>query len=138
MKTTLSIHLILFLLSLQYVTGQISLMKGEAMLCKKKWTIVKTKKRKHDFEIGEQFSFTIDKKFILTRNDYTSVGGTWKLVGGNKLILLFNTNKEGENQKIPSIHKIIRLNDEQLVLKYLYKEGKGKNKVKIKAKIYLE
>lgn len=139
MKKLVSISFICLFLGLSLLlNGQSGQMKEEAILCKKKWTIVNTKKRKHDFEIGEQFSFTIDKKFILTRNDYTSIGGTWKIVGGDELILLFNTNKEGENRKIPSIHKIVKLNEEQLILKYLYEEGKGKDKVKVKAKIYLQ
>ena len=119
-----------------FTSAKIEIDKREQILTGKKWTVTEVKKRKNDFEIGEVFSFTADKKFIISKNDYTSAGGTWKLLG-NKLILVFNTDKYGNNRKIPSKHKIIKLKDDKIILKYEYIEGTGKDKIKTKAKLYL-
>jgi len=96
--------------------------KIEQILCSKKWTIVDVDRTKNDFEIGEVFSFTVDKKFIIWRNNNTSIGGTWKVSGRNELIMVFNTDSEGNNRKMPSLHKILKITRDDLVLRYKYVE----------------
>ena len=113
--------------------------KIEELLCSKKWTVVDVDRTKNDFEIGEVFSFTVDKKFIIWRNNNTSIGGTWKIGSRNELIMLFNTDTEGNNRKMPSQHKILKITRDDLVLKYKYNEDKdkelGRKKSKVKAKL---
>lgn len=138
MKKQLSVvsSILLFLILTGFTSAKIKVDKTEELLCSKKWTIVKVKKRRNEFEVGETFSFTRDKKFIISSNKYSSVGGTWKIYNGT-LILVFNTNKDGENRKIPSEHKIKKLSDKKMILKYDYLEGKGRDKKKVKAKLTL-
>ena len=108
--------------------------KIEELLCSKKWTIVDVDRTKNDFEIGEVFSFTVDKKFIIWRNNNTSIGGRWKISVRNEVIMVFNTDSEGNNRKMPSLHKILKITRDDLVLKYKYNESTDEDLARQKSK----
>lgn len=138
LKKSILFLLLGFAISLQ---AKNPIAKIEQLLCSKKWTIVDVDRTKNDFEIGEVFSFTVDKKFIIWRNNNTSIGGTWKVSGRNELILVFNTDSEGNNRKMPSLHKILKITRDELQLKYKYLESKdetlNREKSKTKARLTL-
>lgn len=85
-----------------------------------------TKKRltkKLDFDIGNEFSLSIDKKYSFKNNNYDYSNGTWKLDGKN--IYFFYNAPGTENKVETSVYKIQTLNETTLVLKRLAKP-KGK------------
>lgn len=102
-------------------------MKKEALLTAKKWVCLDVSKKrmtkKLDFDIGNEFSLSIDKKYSFKNNNYDYSNGTWKLDG--KFLYFFYNAKGTENKTETIKYKIIKLNETTLILKRL-ERPKGK------------
>jgi hypothetical protein len=98
-------------------------MKLEAMLTSKKWVCLDVSKRrltkKLAFDVGNEFSFSIDKKYNFKNNNYDYSSGKWKLDG--KYVYLFYNVKGTENRIETAKYKIIKLNETTLILKRMDK-----------------
>ena len=94
-------------------------MKKEAMLTAKKWTCLDVSKKKLTkklhFDIGNEMSLSIDKKYAFKNNDYDYSNGKWKLDG--KYLYFFYNAGDGTNKVLTAKYKIIKLNETTLVLK---------------------
>ncbi len=101
--------------------------KMEAMLTSKKWICLDVSKKrltkKLDFDIGNEFGLSIDKKYNFKNNNYDYSNGTWKLDG--KFLYFFYNAPGTENRTETSKFKIIKLTETSMVLKRLEKP-KGK------------
>lgn len=102
-------------------------MKMEAMLTSKKWICMEVSKKrltkKLDFDIGNEFNLSIDKKYSFKNNKYDYSNGTWKLDG--KYLYFFYNAKGTENKVETMKFQIQKLTETTLVLKRLEKP-KGK------------
>ena len=95
--------------------------KQEALLTSKKWICMSVSKKrltkKLDFDIGNEFGLSIDKKYNFKNNNYDYSNGTWKVDGK---FLYFFYNAPGTESKVETAkYKIIKLNETTLVLKRL-------------------
>lgn len=121
--------LIIFLLSASFaVFGQTKAQKMEATLTSKKWVCLEVKRKKltkldFRFEVGNELSFSIDKKFSFKNNDYNYQSGTWKLDG--KYLYLFFNAMDGTNRTESAKYQIKRLKPTNLYMKKL-ERPKGK------------
>ena len=101
-----------------------SQLKTEALLTSKKWTCLDVKRGKLEridfrFEIGNELSLRIDKKYSFKNNDYNFKAGNWKLDGKT---LYFFFNAPGEEGRIETArYKIQKINAAELRLKKLDK-----------------
>ncbi|MCT4625250.1 MAG: hypothetical protein N4A46_16625 [Schleiferiaceae bacterium] len=102
-------------------------MKREALLTAKKWVCLDVSKKrltkKLDFEVGNECNFSIDKKYSFKNNNYDYANGNWKLDG--KLLYFFYSPNTGENRVETAKFKVIKLTENEMVLKRLEKP-KGK------------
>ena len=91
------------------------------ILTSKKWICLDVSKKrltkKLDFDIGNEITFSIDKKYNFKNNKYDYSNGTWKLDG--KYIYLFYNAKGTENKVETAKYKITKLTDTTLTLKRL-------------------
>lgn len=94
-------------------------MKQEALLTSKKWVCLDVSKKrltkKLDFDIGNECSFSIDKKYSFKNNKYDYSNGTWKLDG--KYLYLFYNAKGTDNKVETTKFQIKKLTETTLVLK---------------------
>jgi len=102
-------------------------MKQEALLTSKKWICMEVSKKrltkKLDFDIGNEFNLSIDKKYSFKNNKYDYSNGTWKLDG--KYLYFFYNAKGTENKVETMKYQIIKLTETTLILKRTEKP-KGK------------
>ena len=123
-----AVLLSLVLLATATAFAQSKSQKMEATLTSKKWVCLEVKRKKltkmdFRFEVGNELSFSIDKKFSFKNNDYNYQSGTWKLDG--KYIYLFYNSLDGANRTESMKYQIKKLSDSQLFLKRL-QNPKGK------------
>ena len=100
----------------------------ESELTSKKWICLNVKRKKLEkldfrFEVGNELSMTIDKKYSFKNNDYNYQSGTWKL--DKKFLYFFYNSNDGENRVLSSKYKIVKLNNGRMMLKRL-ENPKGK------------
>jgi len=111
----------------EYIIVSNSQMKKEALLTSKKWICLDVSKKritkKLDFDIGNEFNLSIDKKYSFKNNKFDYSNGTWKLDG--KFLYFFYNAKGTENKTETIKYKIIKLNETTLILKRL-ERPKGK------------
>lgn len=93
--------------------------KQEALLTAKKWTCMEVSKKrltkKLDFEVGNEFGLSIDKKYNFKNNNYDYSNGKWK-IDGNYLYFFYNA--PGTENKIETTkYKILKLTETTLILK---------------------
>ena len=102
-------------------------MKQEALLTSKKWICMEVSKKrltkKLDFDIGNEFNLSIDKKYSFKNNKYDYSNGTWKLDG--KYLYFFYNAKGTENKVETMKYQILKLTETTLILKRTEKP-KGK------------
>lgn len=75
------------------------------------------------FEVGNELSFSIDKKYAFKNNDYNYQSGTWKL--DSKYLYFFYNASDGSNRILTSKYKLNKINESSLILKRTEKP-KGK------------
>lgn len=94
-------------------------MKQEALITSKKWICMEVSKKrltkKLDFEMGNEFNLSIDKKYSFKNNNYDYSNGTWKLDG--KYLYFFYNAKGTENKVETMKYKILKLTETTLILK---------------------
>ncbi len=73
--------------------------------------------KKLDFDVGNEFGLSIDKKYNFKNNNYDYSNGTWKVDG--KFLYFFYNAPGTENKTETTKYKIIKLNETTLVLKRL-------------------
>ncbi len=102
-------------------SGLSKIQKQEALLTSKKWICMDVSKKrltkKLDFDIGNEFGLSIDKKYTFKNNNYDYSNGTWKVDG--KFLYFFYNAPGTENKTETSKYKIIKLNQTTLILKRL-------------------
>ncbi|MGB0390882.1 MAG: hypothetical protein ACPGRC_00890 [Salibacteraceae bacterium] len=102
-------------------SGVSKIQKQEALLTSKKWICMEVSKKrltkKLDFDIGNEFGLSIDKKYNFKNNNYDYSNGTWKIDG--KFLYFFYNAPGTENKTETSKYKILKLNETTLVLKRL-------------------
>ena len=102
-------------------SGVSKLQKMEALLTSKKWICMDVSKKrltkKLDFDVGNEFGLSIDKKYNFKNNNYDYSNGTWKVDG--KFLYFFYNAPGTENKTETTKYKIIKLNETTLVLKRL-------------------
>ena len=102
-------------------SGVSKLQKMEALLTSKKWICMDVSKKrltkKLDFDIGNEFGLSIDKKYNFKNNNYDYSNGTWKVDG--KFLYFFYNAPGTESKTETSKYKIIKLNETTLILKRL-------------------
>lgn len=96
--------------------------KLESTLTSKKWVCLDVKRKKltkmdFRFEVGNELSFSIDKKFSFKNNDYNYQSGTWKMDG--KFLYFFYNAMDGSNRTESMQYQIKKLNSSELRLKRL-------------------
>lgn len=105
--------------ALSVPSGTSKQLKMEALLTAKKWICLEVSKKrltkKMDFDIGNEFSFSIDKKYSFKNNKYDYSNGTWKLDG--KYVYFFYNAPGTENKVETAKYKIIKLDENTLILK---------------------
>lgn len=98
--------------------------KVEAMLTAKKWTCLDVNRGKLEkidfrFEIGNELSLRIDKKYSFKNNDFNYKSGNWKLDG--KTVYFFFQSLEEEGRIETARYKILKVTPTILRLKKLDK-----------------
>lgn len=102
--------------------------KLESTLTSRKWVCLDVKRKKltkmdFRFEVGNELSFSIDKKFSFKNNDYNYQSGTWKM--DRKYLYFFYNAMDGSNRTESMKYQIKKLNSSELRLKRL-SSPKGK------------
>lgn len=92
----------------------------DAVITSKKWVCLEVKRKKltkmdFKFEVGNELSLSIDKKYSFKNNDYNYQSGTWREDG--KYLYFFYNALDGTNRTNSTRYKIIKLNPSILVLK---------------------
>lgn len=99
----------------------------EALLTSKKWICMEVSKKrltkKLDFDVGNEFGLSIDKKYNFKNNNYDYSNGKWKVDG--KFLYFFYNAPGTENKTETTKYKILKLNETTLILKRL-ERPKGK------------
>lgn len=110
--------------------GQKYFDKDESVLASKKWTVIEVKSKNPVFEVGEEIRFDIDKKFQVSKNDYSFMTGKWFL--DDKYLILNVEGGEGikRGKKVPQKMKIIKMTKTELKVKF--KTEKTKEKILLK------
>lgn len=101
-----------------------SQIKKESLLTSKKWVCLNVSKKKLSkidfrFEVGNELSFSIDKKYAFKNNDYNYQNGTWKM--DSKYLYFFYNASDGTNRIESSKYKVKSLTATKLRLKRLEK-----------------
>ena len=126
MKRSHTISLILSVLLL--VSTQVSRaqskkdLETESLLTSKKWVCLDVKRKKLEkmefrFEVGNELSLSIDKKYSFKNNDYNYSSGTWKL--DRKTLYFFYNASDGSNRTLSGKYKINKLSKTRLLMKRL-------------------
>ncbi|HBH48302.1 MAG TPA: hypothetical protein DDX98_06665 [Bacteroidales bacterium] len=94
--------------------------KTEALLTSKKWICLdvsraKLEKMDFRFEVGNELSMRIDKKYSFKNNDYNFSAGTWKL--DKKDLYFFYDDPEQAGRKLSTHYRIQKIKPNMLVLK---------------------
>ncbi len=112
--------------------------KKENLLIGKKWMVVDVKhgKKKRGIEVGEEWDFTVEKTFTIKKNDNMMEGGRWRLNGKKLILLVEKTSKDGEGRDLPTEHKIRKLKDDLMVLKFKVNKNKKFSLKRQRAKVY--
>lgn len=97
-------------------------LQNEALLTSKKWICLDVKRKKLEkmefrFEVGNELSLSIDKKYSFKNNDYNYSSGTWKL--DRKFLYFFYNASDGTNRTLSGKYKINKLSKSRLLLKRL-------------------
>ena len=124
-KTSLRIILSLVIVSFSTSVSSAqskSDMKKEAILTSKKWVCLNVSRKKLEkqdfrFEVGNELSLSIDKKYSFKNNDYNYASGTWKL--DKKFMYFFYDASDGSNRILSSKYKIQKLSPSTMKLKRL-------------------
>jgi len=122
-KAIESISLLFFILLLsasQLFAQSKKELQTESQLTSKKWVCLDVKRKKltkidFRFEVGNELSLSIDKKYAFKNNDYNYSSGTWKL--DKKFLYFFYNSRDGDNRVLSSKYKIQKLNQGRLMLK---------------------
>lgn len=92
----------------------------DAIITSKKWVCLEVKRKKltkmdFKFEVGNQLSLSIDKKYSFKNNDYNYQSGTW--LNDGKYLYFFYNALDGTNRTNSAKYKIITLDPSTLILK---------------------
>ena len=98
--------------------------KNESVLASKKWTVIEVKSKDPVFEVGEEVRFDIDKKFQVSKNDYSFMTGKWFL--DDKYLILNVEGADGlkRGKKVPQKMKIIKMSKTELKVKFKTEDTK--------------
>lgn len=96
----------------------------DALITSKKWICLNVSRKKltkqdFKFEVGNELSLSIDKKYSFKNNDYSYQSGTWKVDG--KFLYFFYNAMDGSNRTNSARYKIRSLNSTTLLLKRMDK-----------------
>lgn len=97
-----------------------SIVQQDALITSKKWVCLNVSRKKlsrqdFKFEMGNELSLSIDKKYSFKNNDYNYQSGTWKVDG--KFLYFFYNAMDGSNRTNTAKYKIRTLNSTTLLLK---------------------
>lgn len=121
-KLALLASMLLILVTALHAQNMSKQLKTESLLTSKKWTCLEVKRAKLEridfrFEIGNELSLRIDKKYSFKNNDYNFMAGNWKLDGKT---LYFFYHADGEEGRVESArYKIQKITPVELRLKKL-------------------
>ncbi len=117
---------IAFLATLSSVNAQSNReqMLMESVLSSKKWTCLEVSRKKlakegFKFEVGNDLSLSIDKKFSYKNNEHNYVSGTWK-VDGKYMYFIFDSQQHNGNTIVKK-YRVLTIDKNELKLKRLDK-----------------